>query len=571
MNSGLYILQQNSQNQLPTIYTQSGPKRSSNDPENSKAFEILLNDFFVIGPGGNLDTNKNQECIDLNPSTLIVKPVPSDIGTPSTKRVTNVPQKSDSWQMTLSQVDDNFDPPTKGTAANGGPLAQDPKEATINLLSFYGNVCANPPILCTTQLSLGKTQQAEALTSDKDLLPTDIFITVNDTNSQVHEAAKIGTGYIDTVNQNAVATSGNVASNAEWTSKILFGETDAPPKLTNIDERQANSNEILPSIQHLVNNPHTETLSTPIFRETLADKLPQYQESIGTSPSQGSTSQIISQSQSTQTIYNKAIFSQQFTSIPNLKSSSNVPSPASQLITVLADSGKTNSAKIPTINETKERNDAVLFSSRINLKATQENGQGNLSKPESNLADLNKQDTKDLYIAQTNNSPTSTQFKDLISNVTHSNAPDLSKPDPTQVANTIIREAKLMTQENKTIVNVKLEPESLGSVVLKVSNVDGKLSAEINVKNADTHAYLEASIPQMKETLQSNGISLSHLSVNLSSGDTQTKQHNYQPKKHQFFRPGSGTIETISDYNELSLGNGNVVRNFGYNTIEIKI
>lgn len=154
-------------------------------------------------------------------------------------------------------------------------------------------------------------------------------------------------------------------------------------------------------------------------------------------------------------------------------------------------------------------------------------------------------------------------FKQTLSSLTDSNnVPDdaTTKPDASQVAQTIVREVKMMTQENKTVVNVKLEPESLGSVVLRVSSEDGKISASFNVRTSDAKAYLEASVPQMKQMLEGNGVSLSHLSVSLSTGDSQTKRQQYQSKKNlQRF-----SLDAYSD-------SGESARSFGYNTMEVKI
>jgi len=183
------------------------------------------------------------------------------------------------------------------------------------------------------------------------------------------------------------------------------------------------------------------------------------------------------------------------------------------------------------------------------------------AKSDNGLPSLLKQDGTGAYQLISMGSKADSRFKDEFSSATDSSHDaDSSNPDVSQVAQSIIREAKMMTQENKTVVNVKLEPESLGSVILRVSSDNGKISAEFNVKTADAHAYLESSIPQMKQMLESNGVSLSHLSVNLSGGDSQTKQQQNPARKNsQKF-----SMDKFSDSTDAA-------RNFGYNTMEVKV
>jgi len=182
-------------------------------------------------------------------------------------------------------------------------------------------------------------------------------------------------------------------------------------------------------------------------------------------------------------------------------------------------------------------------------------------KSDNALGSLIKQDGSGIYQSVSMDSKVDPRFRQEFSNaVENSHDNELSKPDVTQVTQTIIREAKMMTQENKTVVNVKLEPESLGSVVLRVSSDNGKISAEFTVRTTDAHAYLESSVPQMKQMLESNGVSLSHLTVNLSGGESQTKRQQYSARRNsQRF-----SMDTVSDSTDA-------IRDFGYNTMEVKV
>jgi hypothetical protein len=71
----------------------------------------------------------------------------------------------------------------------------------------------------------------------------------------------------------------------------------------------------------------------------------------------------------------------------------------------------------------------------------------------------------------------------------------------------------------------------------------------------------------MKQMLESNGVSLSHLTVSLSSGESQSKnaQYQYRPKKQQtkYYDAQTAAAAAVSSP-ELS-------RSFGYNTMEMKV
>jgi len=129
-----------------------------------------------------------------------------------------------------------------------------------------------------------------------------------------------------------------------------------------------------------------------------------------------------------------------------------------------------------------------------------------------------------------------------------------------QVAQNIIRQVKVMALDGKTVVNVKLEPESLGSVVLRVVSQDGKISADFNVRTQDARAYLDASVPQMRQVLQSNGVTVSNVTVNLSSNQSNGKyQQNYQKKAQ------------VKAFMGTETGSEESVRSFGYNTMEMMV
>ncbi|MGC8653619.1 MAG: flagellar hook-length control protein FliK [Candidatus Kryptoniota bacterium] len=130
-----------------------------------------------------------------------------------------------------------------------------------------------------------------------------------------------------------------------------------------------------------------------------------------------------------------------------------------------------------------------------------------------------------------------------------------------EIAQNILREAKLMIQDGKSEVSMKLEPESLGSVVLKVASQDGKVSAEFNVRTQDARAYIESALPQMREILTGSGIPMQNMSVNLLGNSITGRNHQnfarWKSRQHYDYKMSTDIEESV--------------RNFGYNTMEMKI
>ena len=196
-------------------------------------------------------------------------------------------------------------------------------------------------------------------------------------------------------------------------------------------------------------------------------------------------------------------------------------------------------------------------------------GQGNQSTAGSgkDSADLLKADASQAYIAASGQQKVSTTFQQTLSAVAQNRPTTLVKPDALQLAQNMVREVRLMSQQGKTVVNMKLEPESLGSVTLQVSSEGGKISAQFNVKTADARAYLEANVPEIRQALETNGVSVSHLGVNLSGGELPAgnQQFGYQPKRQRTRYYSNQGIAAIS------IAAPETSRTFGYNTMEMQL
>ncbi len=107
-------------------------------------------------------------------------------------------------------------------------------------------------------------------------------------------------------------------------------------------------------------------------------------------------------------------------------------------------------------------------------------------------------------------------------------------------------------------VRVRLKPEHLGEVSLKVTMQEGELAARLDVSVPAVKAALDAQLPQLREALASQGIEIRRFDV---VADEQRNAHREQQRfQHQ---PQSGR-QTDVDVTETYAA----MRDLGYNTVE---
>jgi flagellar hook-length control protein FliK len=134
--------------------------------------------------------------------------------------------------------------------------------------------------------------------------------------------------------------------------------------------------------------------------------------------------------------------------------------------------------------------------------------------------------------------------------------PEISRSVVAQIA----QELQVRTQENFSEIKIMLKPESLGEVFLKVKMEDGKMTAQIDVNQANVKVALESNLPQLREILVSHGIDIDHIDI-MTNGQSlpreSGKDHADKSKHHGKRRATDDTIERYEG-----------TRSMGYNTVE---
>lgn len=87
----------------------------------------------------------------------------------------------------------------------------------------------------------------------------------------------------------------------------------------------------------------------------------------------------------------------------------------------------------------------------------------------------------------------------------------------TSLRSIVSEQIKLALKSETKIITIKLEPESLGALEVKVQEHSGKIGVELTTSNNDVHKVLSQSVPQLRESLKQEGILVKNIQV-ISSG-----------------------------------------------------
>ena len=101
--------------------------------------------------------------------------------------------------------------------------------------------------------------------------------------------------------------------------------------------------------------------------------------------------------------------------------------------------------------------------------------------------------------------------------------------------------------DHGTAMIVKLQPEQLGNVELKLNLQKGIVLAEIKVENEIVKAAIESNLDDLKQSLNNKGYTIDQLSVHVDSGK-KNRQETYQPQsrlKRNQQKDDEGSIEII--------------------------
>lgn len=94
-----------------------------------------------------------------------------------------------------------------------------------------------------------------------------------------------------------------------------------------------------------------------------------------------------------------------------------------------------------------------------------------------------------------------------------------------EVVEQVINKIKITDADNLKAIEIKLEPEQLGKLTLKVVMENGILTARLVAESDKVKAAIESNIAQLKDSMLEQGINISAVDVSVDSGTQSGKGH----------------------------------------------
>lgn len=132
-----------------------------------------------------------------------------------------------------------------------------------------------------------------------------------------------------------------------------------------------------------------------------------------------------------------------------------------------------------------------------------------------------------------------------------SNSPQ--EVDKKEVIQQIVNKAKLIVDDNKQEIRIKLKPEILGELMLKMEVQKESVLAKIMVDNYRTKELIEANLYQLKQDMKENGLEIKTFEVFVGSNEDFERENrqefNFKQKRGNL-KIKNEKLKGIKSYNE---------------------
>ncbi|HWQ61246.1 MAG TPA: flagellar hook-length control protein FliK [Negativicutes bacterium] len=108
-----------------------------------------------------------------------------------------------------------------------------------------------------------------------------------------------------------------------------------------------------------------------------------------------------------------------------------------------------------------------------------------------------------------------------------------ANPDPNNVAGQIVDHARLITRAENSEMVIKLKPEHLGELTLKIAVENGTVSATFHTASAEVRSAIEASLPQLRQDMASQGLKVDYVGVQTSLDHFFANDQRHAPQQQQ--------------------------------------
>lgn len=116
-----------------------------------------------------------------------------------------------------------------------------------------------------------------------------------------------------------------------------------------------------------------------------------------------------------------------------------------------------------------------------------------------------------------------TDFKANLESTQQNSTLEISE-DKLRTARQLVENIRLLQKAGNTEMMIRLKPEHLGEMVLKISLVNGSVNANFHTNNAEARGILEAAMPQLRQELSSSGFKVHDVGVYAGLGEFMSKK-----------------------------------------------
>lgn len=117
----------------------------------------------------------------------------------------------------------------------------------------------------------------------------------------------------------------------------------------------------------------------------------------------------------------------------------------------------------------------------------------------------------------------SADFKAKLESTQQNSTLEISE-DKLRTARQLVENIRLLQKAGNTEMMIRLKPEHLGEMVLKISLVNGSVNANFHTNNAEARGILEAAMPQLRQELSSSGFKVHDVGVYAGLGEFMSKK-----------------------------------------------
>ncbi len=119
-----------------------------------------------------------------------------------------------------------------------------------------------------------------------------------------------------------------------------------------------------------------------------------------------------------------------------------------------------------------------------------------------------------------------------------------------QMISKITEEIKLTLDKNKSEITIKLQPETLGRLTVKINSENGLMNASFFAENDKARIMIENNMTELKKSLEKQGIQVQNLTVTVDQNQDELSKHRNIMEAQKY---NKGNI-SIADFESLEKG-----------------